>query len=401
MVDTPYTNVLDVIARSKALIKQSDYNKAGYWLAHAKTLADLINSSFLNFNLYLSQAELSFARGDNKTGILALTQAMQTGRQKNYMHTASHCRCDMYELCLKALENRIEVSYVQKLIHKYDLYPESPPLHANNWPWRIRIFTLGRFSVLVDDKPISSTGREKNKQMELLKVLIAMGGRDVCESKICECLWPDAEGDNAHSSFTSTLSRLRRQLGSDVLLVHNGQLSLNDHLCWLDTWAFERFLGELDTAVSCPGSNAQRLTNIEQKIHQMFDLYHGLFLEKEKQFGWMLPRREYLQTKLLRIIKRLIHFYSSRGHCKEVIALYEKAHELDPLSEDYYRGLMRCQAALGNESEALEIYKNCQSILNASFGIKPSAETRALYNLIKTGSHQQLKRACEQCAQIA
>ena len=174
---------------------------------------------------------------------------------------------------------------------------------------------------------------------------------------------------------------------------------MNDHLCWLDIWAYERSLSELESALSDP--DAEQIINIEKKIHRLFDLNHGLFMEKESQLGWMLPQREHLQIKLLRIIKKLISFFSSKGRCKRVIALYEKAQELDPFSEEYYRGLMQCHAALGNDGEALAIYESCQSILNVTFDIKPSDKTRQLYKQIKMGDKKQLKLACEHCAHAA
>jgi len=395
---TPFPEALNCIARGRIQIELAEYEKAEIWMTKASALAEPINSRFLHFNLYLSQAELGYAREDNKTGVTALKQAMAIGRQKSYFNTDWWRPQAMCGLCIKALENNIEVDYVQQLVKTRQLNPVSPPLHLDNWPWSVRIYTLGRFSVLLDGIPVSVNGKSKNKPIELLKALIAMGGRDVSEARICEALWPDAEGDNAHSSFTSTLSRLRQLLGSRLLLVHNGQLSLNDHFCWLDTWAYERSLGELESALS--NSEEQQLITIEQKIQRVFDLYHGFFMEKEHQPGWMLPQRERLQTKLLRMIKRLTHFYSSQGHCKKVITLYEKAQELDPLSEEHYRGLMRCHAALGNRAKALAVYENCRSILDTTFGIKPSEKTEQLFKLIKMDDKQQLKRACKLCAQV-
>ncbi len=225
------------------------------------------------------------------------------------------------------------------------------------------------------------------------------GGRDVHEARLTEVLWPDADGDNAHSAFTTTLSRLRKLLGSEVLQVNNASLSLNDHYCWLDSWAFERALGELETLLS--SADELDTMSIQDRMQKVFDLYHGQFMEKEPQSGWMLPQRERLRVKLLRIIKRLIAFYSHTGHCKKVITLHEKAHELDPLSEEYYCGLMKCHAALGDSAKALAVYDVCSTILQETFGIKPSEKTRNLHQLIQTGQQQQLKHLCELCAHAA
>lgn len=55
----------------------------------------------------------------------------------------------------------------------------------------IRIFTLGRFSIAIDDRAVRSKGKAKHRPLGLLKALIALGGRDVASSRLCECLWLD------------------------------------------------------------------------------------------------------------------------------------------------------------------------------------------------------------------
>lgn len=396
---TPYPEALNCLAMGRILIELAEYDEAQSWLNRTATLAEQINSALLNFNFQLAQAELFYARGNDKAGSSALAQAMAIGAQKNYLNTDWWRPDAMCQLCIRALENNIEAGYIQKLIIKRKLKPDSPPLHLDNWPWRVKIYTLGRFGVLLDGTPVSVNGRGQNKPIELLKALIAMGGRDVSEAKISEALWPDSEGDSAHSAYTSTLSRLRKLLGSEVLGVHDGQLSLNDHLCWLDTWAYERSLGELEAMLS--SSDTPQRDDIGQKMQRIFNLYHGPFMDKETPMGWMLAQKGRLQAKLLRSIKKLISFYSNSSQCKKVITLYEKALELDPLSEEYYRGLMRCHAGQGNSAEALAVYNHCRTTLNATFAIEPSEKTQQLYQLIKKGDQKTLNRNCERCAQAS
>jgi DNA-binding SARP family transcriptional activator len=378
------------------LTELSQLEKAKSWVNRATGLSRQIKSSFLNFNILLASAELAFADNNDKKGLNTLSQAMLIGRVKNYLEICLFSSSAICDFCIRALEQHIEEAYVQKLIASNNLYPASPPLHLDNWPWKIRIYTLGRFGILHDGNPVNNNNKGKNKPVELLKALIAMGGRDVDEARLCEALWQDADGDNAHSSYTSTLSRLRKLLGSESLLVQNGQLSLNDRLCWLDTWAYYRALGELESMLL--HSETLQMELVEKQKNHIFSLYHGLFMEKEAQMAWMLPERERLQTRLLRMIRQLIGFYSNRGHCKKVIALYEKAQELDPLSEEYYRGLMQCYASSGNNGKALAIYDNCRNILNATFAIQPSQKTTRLYNTIKSDDRKQLLHCCKLCS---
>ena len=108
---TPYPEALNCIAMGRVLVELAEYEQAESWLTQANTLADQINSSFLSFNIFLSQAELYYARADNKAGVAALAQAMAIGRQKNDLNTDWWPPYVICKLCIKALENNIEVDY--------------------------------------------------------------------------------------------------------------------------------------------------------------------------------------------------------------------------------------------------------------------------------------------------
>ena len=69
-------------------------------------------------------------------------------------------------------------------------------LYLEEWPYPIKIYTLGRFEIIRDDEPLHFSGKEQKKPLELLKALIAFGGRDVPEERLTDALWPDADGDH-------------------------------------------------------------------------------------------------------------------------------------------------------------------------------------------------------------
>jgi LuxR family transcriptional regulator, maltose regulon positive regulatory protein len=72
--------------------------------------------------------------------------------------------------------------------------------------WLVRL-------VIRDDEPRHFSGKEQKKPLGMLKVLIAFGGRDVPVERLTDALWHDANGDQAHKSFETTRSQLRRLLG--------------------------------------------------------------------------------------------------------------------------------------------------------------------------------------------
>ncbi|MCH9046885.1 MAG: winged helix-turn-helix domain-containing protein [SAR324 cluster bacterium] len=90
----------------------------------------------------------------------------------------------------------------------------------------MRVYTLGRFRVEIAGAPLRSGSKPQRKPLELLKVLVALGGESVAAEQIAESLWPDAEADHAYSALTTTLSRLRKRIGHGSLRLQDGRPTL-------------------------------------------------------------------------------------------------------------------------------------------------------------------------------
>lgn len=151
----------------------------------------------------------------------------------------------MAYICAHALDAGIEQEYVKNIIRKFKLTPpanaESIP-HLENWPYPIKIYTLGKFEILINGKPLESSGKVQKKPLEMLKAIIALGSAaPVPVEKIADKLWPDAEGDMAHQSFKFTVHRLRKLLGNEkAVRVQDGNVTLDMRYCWVDAWAEKR-----------------------------------------------------------------------------------------------------------------------------------------------------------------
>jgi hypothetical protein len=109
----------------------------------------------------------------------------------------------MAPLLQKALEADIETNHAQRLIREHAIAPPVSGHYVKNWPYPLKVYPLGSFSVLVDNQPLSYNHRGQNKHLALLKAIIAFGGRQVREELLWEALWPDAEGDAAHVACPS------------------------------------------------------------------------------------------------------------------------------------------------------------------------------------------------------
>jgi DNA-binding SARP family transcriptional activator len=281
----------------------------------------------------------------------------------------------MGKLCLKALEEGIEVEYVRELIRKLKLTPEGPHLSLESWPWPLKVFTLGRFAVLIDGKPAPSSRKAPQKPLAVLKALIALGGTEVREDEIMDHLWPEADGDMAQQSFASALHRLRLLLGQErIVQRQEGKLTLGDRFCWVDAWAFESTLDQAESL-----GKKEQAESAVQLLEKALQIYRGPFLAQEAEQPWTLSMRERLRGRFLRNVEKLGKYWQQSSQWEQALDVYLKGLEADDLAEEFYLGVMICYQQMGRKNDALAAYKRYRRILSSVPGLEPSARVEALY----------------------
>lgn len=366
----PFTIALNHIAMAQVLFECGKHRGATIHVSKAQRLGREMKSHMIDFKCLIARSYFAIERDKEKEGLDYLRKAMSLGREKGYVNTDWFNPSVITKLCMKALEAGIEVEYVCDLIQKRDLIPESPPLHIENWPWTIKIYTLGRFSLLRDGKQVRSSGKAQKKPLEMLKALIAFGGREVSEGQITDTLWPEADGDASYSAFATTLQRLRKLIGyNDAILFQDGRLTLDPCHCWVDVWTFERLLGE-----------AEKALDLTKKA---MSLYKGHFLSGDNEHSWSFSLREKLRSKFFRSVMKLGQSCENEKEWKKAVDCYQKGLEVDDLAEEFHQRLMVCYHNLGNRARAIEVYRRCQKTLSANFDIEPSLETQTIYNSLK------------------
>lgn len=166
-------------------------------------------------------------------------------------------------VCAKALEAGIETNTVREMIKCWHLKPPVSESVSDQWPWPIRITTLGRFRVCCNGVPLVLSAKTPRKPLELLALLIAAGKNGLTREKLADRLWPAADGDMAAQSLATTLHRLRRLLKHSDAILHTGdQLLLNQDLVWVDSWHFHWLALQIETTEDL----AQRLKLIEKAL---------------------------------------------------------------------------------------------------------------------------------------
>ena len=349
-------------ALARALVPDAPGALACY--DEAIALADGIDRRNFAFQQRLLGAYFALADGrrDDAAGLLAAI--LPECREAAYPGVFRNAPDIAVPLFALALERGIEPEYVRGRIRERRLAAPSPA--AAGWPWPLAVRTLGAFELARDGQPVVSSGKAQKKPLELLKALVAHGGRNVDAALLTAKVWPDAEGDDAKNSFDSNLYRLRRLVAVDhALTLADGRLSLNPAVVWVDTWAFEMVL-------DAGGSDAAA------HVDAALALYRGSFLGLEDAPPWALPLRDRLAARLSRFVLGAGEARERRGDWAGAKALYQRALELDNLAEPIYRRLMVAQVELGDPAGALVTYRRCRELLSIVLGRAPAAETEAL-----------------------
>lgn len=300
-----------------------------------------VRSAFISFQRALALAELTLQLERPARCRRLLRTAYAIGREQGYVRIPFFKPQTQAHLCAMALDAGIEVDYVSDLIRKLGLAPPGDAPLTEQWPWPIKVRTLGDFALRVDGTIVVWPRKAQQKPVDLLRALIAYGGRGVAVSKLVDELWPDALGDAAAKALKTTLHRLRKILRrEDAVLLRDGKLSLNPACVWVDTWALEQLFGELAPAVSATDYD-RGLETLETTAARLVGLYKGPFLDGS-DLPCAAPLREALHRKFFLAIERLGAAFEAIGMSDRARDCYTRGLDLDPTAERIRRKLTAC-----------------------------------------------------------
>jgi DNA-binding SARP family transcriptional activator len=269
------------------------------------------------------------------------------------------------------------------MILQAGLVPASPADLPAGWPVPVRIHAFGGFKVALFDAALDAGPLQRNRPLELLKALIALGGRNVAQDRVAGAVWPDASGDRAIAALHTTLHRLRKLLRrEDAVLLKDGHLSLNARVVWVDVWAGEALLDRLDHVLADERADMSTLLDLQRRL---VGLYKGPFLEFEPERAWSLRLRDELHERAVGACVATGERWQEAGDSERALEAFKSALRLEPLSEKLHRQIMRLHADNGDFAEALAVYERCKKTLSLNFGVPPGLATAGLYESIRKG----------------
>jgi ATP/maltotriose-dependent transcriptional regulator MalT/DNA-binding SARP family transcriptional activator len=371
------------LGRALALHHSGKTSQAEQAISNAIDLCEALNTIHTQFACYLAQAEFRLGSPSQQVLTDALEKGLRLGRINNYVNTFYWRKETMAELCATALALGIETAYVRELIKTRQLTATVLPSGIDNWPWPVKVNTMGRFELFLNDARFEFKARVRQKPFDLLKVLIAMDdGNGVAEHEVQDVLWPQAEGDTAVNSYTTTLHRLRRLLDcKDAIRVSAGRVFLDERFIRVDVYVLKRLFIQLDASWETLNDDEFPDEPISV-LKDIIDLAEGEFLPGEPSYP-IEGMRSALNDRLISNIILLTHRLEALSAWEVAVKWLKTAIRIDDCSEHCYQHLLICYGNLGLKSEAHMSYEQCVRRLSAKLGIAPSEATKAQYLRVK------------------
>ncbi len=249
----------------------------------------------------------------------------------------------------------------------------------------LQVRLLGGFEARRGEEQLE--GFESKKVRALFAYLLLNREPPVLRERIGGMLWPEHSEEAARQNLRQAIYNLRSTLESGgprnpppVIVASQLHLQIDPALpLWLDVAAFEAAAA---SGLEGRGDGACEALREAGRLYRG-DLLAGFYVKESDLFeDWLAAERERLRDTAAKATRALLVYHESRGEWDEGIRAARRLIQIDPLSEEAYRLLMRCFAFSGRRARALAVFEELEKLLDAELGIEPSPETAQFHHAL-------------------
>jgi serine/threonine-protein kinase len=236
------------------------------------------------------------------------------------------------------------------------------------------LVTLGRVRLLADGTDATSATAQPKRVALLTYLVMAAGRTPVRRDVLLALFWPEFGDDEGRRALRQALHYLRRSIGDDVFETSGDELRVRDGAVVCDAIEFEQLI------------DANKPTDA-------LDLYRGDFFTgfhvddvSPDYEEWVDRTRARLRRRASTAAWSAADALATEGDRDRATELAERACMLEPDQESGWRRLMTLLARVGDRTAALRTYDELEKRLDREFGAKPSAESTALADRIRSST---------------
>jgi DNA-binding SARP family transcriptional activator len=254
--------------------------------------------------------------------------------------------------------------------------PPPPAIVADT----LRVLALGPLQVFVGNDPIDTTAWGSARPRELL-VYLLMHPEGRTKEQVGLAFWPEASAAQLRNSFHVTLHRLRKALRNpDWITLTNERYRVDPTVVTeFDVTEFER------EVVAARRALKRREDGAIAALDRALARFRGDFLDGEPAGDWHLEHRDRIQRLFVDAVMELGDRQAEEHRYQKAADAYRRVLARDDLNEDATRALMRCDAKVGDRSQALKLYQRFSERLRKELDAEPEEETRELFESLRAG----------------
>ncbi len=228
-----------------------------------------------------THAGLEMLRGNTPAAVNHLEHALPLGKACGmYAHPT-----DTPQLAARlhalALDWGVETEYARECVKRRRLLPCPEARALEDWPWPVKILTMGGFSIILQDRPLPTSAKTPKKLLHLLQSLLTQPGCSANTTELMDSIWPDAEGDAAEQSLKNAVHRLRKLLGHNAaILLEHPRVTLNTDFCWVDFQALLLTAEEISRTCREPCPDERMARRIALLAKRAASLHRGPYLPR-------------------------------------------------------------------------------------------------------------------------
>ena len=235
---------------------------------------------------------------------------------------------------------------------------------------RVSIQLLGSFTALDSDGNSVTLRRKTRALLAYLATSDERPSRQQLIDLFC------AEASDPAGVLRSLLSRIRRQLHGELILVDGSLVTLNENVVTIDC---RQFAAIVEAAV-----DASALAAAAELYRG--DFLAGLSLRDAPAFEfWLLAERNRWRAQYELVLQRLTEMSATNGDLDNAISFARKWLTLNPLLELAHGYLITLFAQTGRFDAARQQYEQCRQILATELAVEPNETLRQLFADVQKG----------------
>ena len=230
---------------------------------------------------------------------------------------------------------------------------------------------LGPLEVIVEDRPLELGG---SKQRQLLAILLLRANEVVSADRLIEALWDARPPAAAAKGLQVHLSRLRKALGrDDVLVTRSGGYALIADVREIDACRFELLAARGRDRLAAGDVEGASLD-----LHESLRMWRGMPLADFTFDAFAQAEIARLEELRLVALEDRIEADLAAGRDAELVGELEALVAAHPLRERPRSHLMVALYRAGRQAEALGAYQDARRVLVEGLGIEPMTSLKTL-----------------------